>query len=173
MTLLSVSCNHCGAPLQITEETKFVTCLHCDHQLAVKHSDSAIFTEVLTQLAERTADMADDLKVIQLQNDLERLDREWETESRKYMIRGKNGHISRPSPLLFTVIGGVMILISLNTMHSIKDGSSLPFTLIFTGVILYTIYSHWTKHETLTTRERQYHDKRAELVRAMDHARQR
>lgn len=85
MTLLSVSCNHCGAPLQITEETKFVTCLHCDHQLAVKHSDSAIFT----------------------------------------------------------------------------------------GVILYTIYSHWTKHETLTTRERQYHDKRAELVRAMDHARQR
>lgn len=173
MTLLSVSCNHCGAPLEISEETKFVTCRHCNRQLAVKHSDSAIFTEVLTQLAERTADMADDLKIIQLQNDLERLDREWEVESSEYMIRGKNGHISRPSPLLFTAVGGVVILISLNTMLSMKNGSGLPFMLIFIGVIGYSIYNHWTKHETLTNRERHYHEARAELVRAMDHARQR
>ncbi len=173
MTLISVSCNHCGAPLEISEETKFVTCRHCNRQLAVKHSDSSIFTEVLTQLAERTADMADDLKIIQLQNDLERLDREWEVESRQYMIRGKNGHTSRPSPLVFTAIGGVVMLISLNTMLSINNGSAIPFMLIFMGVIGFSIYNHWHKHDLLNARERQYHEARAEIVHAMDRARQR
>jgi hypothetical protein len=173
MTLLSVSCNHCGAPLEISEETKFVTCRHCHRQLAVKHSDSSFFTEVLTQLAERTADMADDLKIIQLQNDLERLDREWEAESREYMVKGKNGHTSRPSPILITIIGGGMLVIGLATLFSSNDGFSSLFMLTFVGVVAFIIYSHWHKHSLLSTREEQYLRARAQIVHAMDRARQR
>lgn len=173
MTLLSVSCNHCGAPLEISEETKFVTCRHCHRQLAVKHSDSSVFTEVLTQLAERTAGMADDLKIIQLQNDLERLDREWEAESREYLVEEKNGHTSRPSPVLTTIMGGVMLVIGLTMLFSSNDGFSSLFLLTFVGVIAFTIYSHWHKHSLLSTREQQYLRARAQIVRTMDRARQR
>jgi hypothetical protein len=122
----------------------------------VKHSDSSFFTEVLTQLAECTADMADDLKIIQLQNDLERLDREWEAESREYMVKGKNGHTSRPSPILITIIGGGMLVIGLATLFSSNDGFSSLFMLTFVGVVAFIIYSHWHKHSLLSTREEQY-----------------
>lgn len=29
MRLISVNCNHCGAPLEVAEEVRFVTCAYC------------------------------------------------------------------------------------------------------------------------------------------------
>ena len=36
--LLNLSCNHCGAPLQVPEETKYLTCTYCSSRLQVEHS---------------------------------------------------------------------------------------------------------------------------------------
>ncbi len=44
---IDVNCNHCGATLQVNENTRFVTCGSCKSRLAVRHSSAATFTEVL------------------------------------------------------------------------------------------------------------------------------
>jgi DNA-directed RNA polymerase subunit RPC12/RpoP len=77
METLSVRCNHCGAPLEVGSETRFVTCQFCNSQLEVKRTESAVFTEEIAKISENTERMAGSLEVLELQNDLERLDREW------------------------------------------------------------------------------------------------
>lgn len=77
METLSVRCNHCGAPLEVGASTRFVTCQFCHSPLEVKRTDSSIFTEEVARIAENTEKMAGSLETIQIQNELERLDREW------------------------------------------------------------------------------------------------
>lgn len=77
METISVRCNHCGAPLDVGANARFVTCKFCNSQLEVKRSDSAVFTEEIARLAGHTEQMAGSLEVIELQNEIERLDREW------------------------------------------------------------------------------------------------
>lgn len=76
MDTLSVRCNHCGAPLQVSDTTRFVTCQFCHSSLEVKRTDNSIFTEEVARIAENTGKMAESLEVIALQNEIERLDRE-------------------------------------------------------------------------------------------------
>lgn len=56
---------------------RFVTCTFCNSQLEVKRSESAVFTEEITRIADNTQQMAGSLEIIELQNEIERLDREW------------------------------------------------------------------------------------------------
>jgi DNA-directed RNA polymerase subunit RPC12/RpoP len=100
METLSVRCNHCGAPLQIGEGTRFVTCQFCQSNLEVKRTDSSVFTEEVAKIAENTGRMAESLEIIELQNEIERLDREWAQKEASYIVHGKNGPV-RPSTSLF------------------------------------------------------------------------
>lgn len=97
MSVLSVSCNHCGAPLQIDESTRYLTCRFCSSQLEVQHSESAIYTKVLEAIDERTTAMSKELNTIRWQNDLAQLDRDWERERESYLIRGQYGRTRVPS----------------------------------------------------------------------------
>ena len=67
MEMISVSCNHCGAPLKVGPNSRFVTCTFCNSRLEVKRSDSAIFTEEISRIANTTQQMAGSLEVIELQ----------------------------------------------------------------------------------------------------------
>lgn len=97
MPVLSLTCNHCGAPLSVPEGTRFVTCQFCSSQLEIHQSGNAIYTEVLQAIDKRTAEMAADLGTIKRQNELEQLDREWERTRADLLIRGKNGETSVPT----------------------------------------------------------------------------
>jgi hypothetical protein len=77
METISVRCNHCGAPLHVGDSTRFVTCQFCKSSLEVKRTDSSVFTEEVAKIAENTGKMAGSLEVIELQNEIERLDREF------------------------------------------------------------------------------------------------
>ncbi len=77
METQSVRCNHCGAPLKVGRETRFVTCQFCNCELEVKRTESTIFTEEIAKISQNTERMAGSLEVLELQNELERLDREW------------------------------------------------------------------------------------------------
>lgn len=75
MPLITVSCNCCGAPLKVNDEVRFVTCQFCNTQLEVTHSESAVFTRQINRIAEQTTQLAQDVEVLKLQNELEMLDR--------------------------------------------------------------------------------------------------
>ena len=64
----------------MAEQTRFVTCQFCNSQLEIKRTDSSIFTEEVTRIAENTDKMTEQLEVITLQNEIEQLDREWSAQ---------------------------------------------------------------------------------------------
>jgi hypothetical protein len=97
MKVLSLACNHCGAPLEVRANTRFATCRFCDAKLAIHQEGSAAYTEVLEEISERTGKIENRLANIEIQNDIARIDREWEQEREGYYIRGKHGHRHLPS----------------------------------------------------------------------------
>jgi hypothetical protein len=111
MKVLSLTCNHCGAPLEVPESTRFLTCRFCNSRLEIHQDGAAAYTEVLEALDQRTARMEDQLNVLQIQNEVERLDREWESERESYLVSGRNGTRRLPTKtgsLVGTlIVGGV------------------------------------------------------------------
>ena len=94
--VISVQCNHCASPLDVDESTRFVTCIHCGSKLEIKRTGSAYFTSVLTRIDQATQSMAEDLGAIRQQNELERIDREWDMSRRQYAVHDPHGNTYYP-----------------------------------------------------------------------------
>lgn len=73
MTTLALTCNQCGASLEVPEETRFLTCTACSSQLEVHRSGSTAYTEVLEAV-----------EPVKVELELEKLDREWMEEIEKH-----------------------------------------------------------------------------------------
>lgn len=108
MRLEKLTCNCCGAPIEVPSLTNFVTCNHCSTQLTVKRTENATFTQKLDQLSEKTEQLSAQVAQLSSHSDLAALDREWELERENYMVSGKNGHRHLPTEL-GAVGGGIMI----------------------------------------------------------------
>lgn len=91
METISVRCNHCGAPLDVGAETRFVTCQFCNSQLEIKRNETSVFTEEVARIARNTDQMAESLEVIKLQNEIEQLDREWSAQLAQAAPSGRDG----------------------------------------------------------------------------------
>ncbi|MBX9622557.1 MAG: hypothetical protein K2X82_01965 [Gemmataceae bacterium] len=101
MEIVSLNCNNCGAPLEVAAGSNYATCGHCGARLAVRRTASATYTEVLEKLDRTTDAIAGHLATIARQNEVERVDREWERERARYV--GKDG--GEPQPVLGLVWG--------------------------------------------------------------------
>jgi len=168
MELLTLACNHCGAPLEVGAQTRFVTCRHCSRQLAVKHTDNSAFTEVLEKMAGQTEAMAEDLRAIRAQNEIEQLDREWSAEAEQYMEAGKDGGVSRPQPWMTTIffVGFLGFFMAAKFPLS-GDSPFRIFFLIVLVVAVFQIISTWRRYFALQGREQNYVSTRETLVRRL------
>jgi hypothetical protein len=101
--ITSVTCNHCGAPLPIRPETRFLTCTYCGARLEVHRTGGALYTQVLESIDQRTQRIEQDVEAIRRQNEVERLDREWQMRREQLMVRGEDGGASIPS-----AVGGLV-----------------------------------------------------------------
>jgi hypothetical protein len=97
VTLEPLTCNNCGAALDIPASANFVTCVFCGSRLAVKSNASVVDTEVLQQLDERTQRLSTDVQQLQLESELERIDREWEQERQPYLLSSPTGATFEPT----------------------------------------------------------------------------
>src|SRR6478752_3378335 len=97
MNVTKVCCQGCGADLQIDEGLRYVTCNYCHCRLEVVHDATVTHTRQLDKIERTTEQLANNLKVIELQNDLERLDREWDSQRESLLVRNKHGRVSEPS----------------------------------------------------------------------------
>lgn len=97
MRLIALNCRNCGAPLQVPDDLKHVTCMHCGTQLAVVHEGGAAYTEKIDALAERTEQIEDKLDVLHREQKLAALDREWDKEQESFKMRSKDGSTHLPS----------------------------------------------------------------------------
>jgi hypothetical protein len=143
MKLTPVSCQNCGASIEIPDSARFVTCQFCRTQLSVQHTGSAIYTELLGDIAEKTTEMAEDLKAIRLQNEIEKLDREWEIERGTLLVRRKDGSTTEPNEagavivgLIFTVMAAFMTAF----VYSFQEARFMTVgPVIFVCVGIYTM----------------------------------
>ena len=104
-----VLCSQCGAPLDVPAGVQFVTCKQCGTALRVKHDATVAYTEVIDKLAKTTDQISDHLAALRHEQEIERLDREWDRESESLMSVSKRGETYVPtvaSGVLAIVVGG-------------------------------------------------------------------
>lgn len=54
MRVISLTCDKCGAPLEVGEKVRFFTCAFCGSRLAMHHAGGAVYTEALGRIDEKT-----------------------------------------------------------------------------------------------------------------------
>ena len=165
MNSVSVSCNNCGAALNVINKTKFVTCNYCKSQLKVQSSGETYYTEILDEIK----DVADDVETIKLQNKLERLDREWEMKRRSFMVRDNDGHERIPTAGgsaaggIVAVVGGIIWMVFTASMPGAPAIFPL-FGLVFIAVGVIGSFSNGSKATDYQTAKQQYDAKRRQLL---------
>jgi len=184
-TLIDLSCNHCGAALQVGADTRFVTCTFCGSRLEVHHSGGAAYTSLLQALDQRTEQIAEDVEILKLQNQLEQLDREWQMYRDSALVRNKDGTTSEPSATgsvvgaVFAGVFGVIwtiIAIAMGAGAS-SAGAPAPFQLVacifplfgvvfVIGAIVMGIKGV-TTGSTFSQRSQEYQSQRAALLRTI------
>ena len=168
MKLLTLTCNECGAPLEVPAKTKFLTCSYCSARLAVQHSSSAVYTEVLETIGRRTEQLADDVETLKLQNRLLRLDREWSEERQRYLVHDKHGRQHVPGTaggaigVVMAVGFGIFWIITAGSMGAPGFIPLFGLAVIVIGVLVGI--SHMGKAEAYRTARRRYERRRRELV---------
>lgn len=165
MKVLSLTCNSCGAPLEVPPKTRFLTCAFCDARLEVQQTGSAHFTHVL----EAVETLRDDVGTIKLQNELARLDREWQMERERYMTTDQHGRTSLPTraggigTIAIGIVGGVMFFLFASRM-SVGFGS-LGF--VFTIVAVLIGVNMIGRAERFEKRRARYRRRRREVVQEL------
>jgi hypothetical protein len=173
METLSVRCNHCGAPLAVGTQTRFVTCQFCYSPLEVKRTDSAIFTEEVARMAGHAEKMAGSLEVIELQNEIERLDREWSTgqvvaPNHRGRPAGSRSPHNAAFGAAFSVFFAVVCFAMASAMRSAGGGF---FVAVPIGMAVFALAGGLmglVKSRSLDSSRRDYQRQRADLVARLD-----
>jgi hypothetical protein len=175
MKITKVCCQGCGADLQVDETVRYVTCNYCHARLEVVHDPSVTHTRLMEKLEKNTERMAGNLRVIELQNDLERLDREWEQQREGFMVTGKHGHRSLPSTA-GSVFGGIVGLgvgvVWIGAAASM--GAPAPFVLfgvVVVGLVIFGSVNGLSKAGGYQSAESAFQARRAEMIRRIEQAR--
>lgn len=95
MKLISLNCNHCGAPIEVPKPAKFVTCRYCNARLAIHHTGNSYSTELLDQIKSTTDSLVREVEILKGNSELERLDREWERTRCELLKSDEDGSIRR------------------------------------------------------------------------------
>lgn len=175
MKVTKVCCQGCGADLQVDADVHYVTCNYCHARLEVVHDTSVTHTRLMERLEKKTNQMAENLKVIALQNDLERLDREWAGRRESFMTTGKNGQRSVATKT-GSVVGGVIAagfgIFWIGMASSIgAPGPLILFGVIFVGFAIFRSISSGTKASRYETEEATHRLRRSELIQQIEAAR--
>lgn len=164
MKLESLRCNHCGGPLKVPESANFVTCNHCNSQLAIRRTESSTFTEELGEIKSNQKQMMEQLALLERQNRLEQIDREWEREREKFLVTHKNGRKSEPSEFA-AIMGGAIAagfgLFWTIGASSINAGPFLLFGVLFICFGIGMAIHGYSKAKDFRAAQKRYQQRRA------------
>ena len=83
--LIPLNCNHCGGPLEVPVDARFVTCSFCETRLAVERTNGTYSTAIIEQLATRTESLASEVRRLHLRRDLDELEENYNRSRAKFM----------------------------------------------------------------------------------------
>ena len=171
MKIIPVLCQRCGAPLDVADENlRFVTCAHCSTPLEIGREATQSHSRILEEIQKTAGEHGKRLEVIELQNDLERLDRDWMARQREEgNVDEKTGAVSHQNTAgclavgVLIVCGGVLGLVG-----SIRETpfSMTHLLLSLAAVVLgpLVIHAGISELRRLSDSKNRYHAIRASLV---------
>lgn len=176
MKVTKVCCQGCGADLEVDESIRFVNCNYCGAKLEIVHDRTTTHSRVLEKLEKKSDEMAGDLKVIRLQNELEKLDREWDREMQGFMVTGKNGQKSLPSGA-GSMAGGVIAIIFGVIWMGFASSMGAPgffplFGLVFIGAAVFGMMRGGMKASEYQSANSRMQARRRELLDKLEKAKQ-
>lgn len=173
----SVRCQNCGAPLQIQESLRYITCAHCGSELEIVRDDSTVHTEVIKAIAGELETMRTKVKVLELQAEIDRLDHQWETDRVPLMITtDKSGTKVVPTNErgAAVILGGSFVGLFLFVIgFSSSKTSGFPIA-IGTLIIIVGVLSGiniMNKAKAFFAAQDQYEKRRQELTKKLEAAR--
>ncbi|MBL9180811.1 MAG: hypothetical protein JNN17_01620 [Verrucomicrobiaceae bacterium] len=112
MKIIPVVCQRCGAPLDVADESvRFVTCAHCSTPLEIVREATQSHSRILEQIQAVTEDHSRRLEVIELQNDLEKLDQDWERDRARLCGRNETTGKINDLPAEGQLMGGMIAIL--------------------------------------------------------------
>ena len=172
MKITKVCCQGCGADLQIDESIRFVTCNYCNARLEVVHDATVTHTRQLDKIEKTTDQLANKVKVLELQNDLEQLDREWDSRRQTLLVRNKHGAVSEPSSAGSLIGGMVMVAFGIfwtGTAASMGAPGIFPlFGLVFIGAAVFSMINGTAKAGTYQSELRDFETRRQQLIERIE-----
>lgn len=173
---LSVRCQNCGSPLQVNDSIRFVTCGYCHSELQVVRDASTVHTEVLRNIERNTAATVNQLKVIELQNEIDRLDREWDAWKAQNLGRNQDGPMTEPvsltSPTTTLSVIGVFVLFTWIIM--LVNGAPFVALLLpaaFGLAFLFVADGHNKYVRSFLRSKARFDNERSNLLAALEQAR--
>lgn len=158
----------------------FVTCNHCSTRLAIHRTESAAFTEVLENLAESANRLSSQVDRIAIQNDIERLDRDFETKygdmPKKASVAGSifTAGFLTVWGLVWCGISGTMTLVAASQIHPLLAIVPGGMFVLGLAVLIGGFGGQAKEHSAAATyrkAERRYQAQRAELLVQLEDAR--
>ena len=177
MKIISLNCNHCGAPLDAPIKAKFITCSFCDSRLAIQKTGTSYSTELLEELQETTESLAKDVAIMKRRSDIEQLDRMWESEKAHFMVEKKDGGKALPTKsggmvsIIFGCGFGIFWCVFAFGIASQVGGFAMImplFGLFVIGMAIFGGVSMMHKAEQYQREHSKYQSKRREMMQAKE-----
>lgn len=159
MKLETLICNNCGGPLEVPETANAIRCNHCHSQLAVRRESSVTYTEQIQQVMDRTDRLTDQVVQLTYQNELMRIDRDWERERELHLSTSKEGKKSEPSHIAAILVGGVSCTIGL--FVCLTGGGFIGMAFLVIGSVI--AISQWSQADAYEAARRRYQQRRSNV----------
>lgn len=157
------------------DSVRFATCNYCHAKLEIVHDSTVTHTRLMEKIERNTDQMVGNLRVIELQNDLERLDREWDIRRESFMVRGKNGNRYIPGVASSAAVGVVAAIFGMVVLSRVGSGPGggmfTIFGMIFIVVAIFSSITGVTKANAHREAESAYESERDDLIAKIDDAR--
>ena len=90
----TLSCNNCGAVIELPDTTNYATCARCGAHLVVRRGETARYTEVLadSDAVQHAADTEAELDRMRIEMAIMALDQEWQGRRSQYMTFDRAGY---------------------------------------------------------------------------------
>jgi len=166
MKLQALSCQHCGAPIEVPIHVQFVTCEFCDARLQVCQEGSVAYTEVMDSIDQKTDRIADDIKKLKAESELARIDRDWSNERESFMVRDQDNIVRKPNKIGTVFGSGFMVIFGI--FWTFMAGSMNPmfvmFGLFFIVVAIFGGIAMFMKAERFESAQRRYRQRRQDVL---------
>ncbi len=174
MKVTKVCCQGCGADLQIDETIRYVTCNYCNARLEIVHDTTVTHSRQLDKIQRTTDHLAGKMKVLELQNDIERLDREWEKFREAVLPRDQTGQLCElhagPAAVLGILGIALGLILFVGTLMNQEFGWSLLCLPVF-AISIWIIKSSSKRAAAYQAQRFRYSSARRSLLHRLERAR--